>query len=109
MMGKAIWRGCALVITGGIPSQLRGPRLGSLRSSRFSVIDVWENFRLNYPLPLCRYCWRRRRFPIFNSSRPAGSQVQRTIVYIVSINVYLIILCLNHHGDPRWHPDSFRL
>ena len=80
MEGQAIWRSCALVLNVVIPSQLLGPRLGSLRSSRFSVINVWENSRLNSPLPRFRYRWSRSFFPIFKSPRPAGSRVQKLLI-----------------------------
>ena len=48
MVGQANWRSCALILTGDILPQRRVPCLGYMRSSRFSVIVVWENFRLNY-------------------------------------------------------------
>ena len=109
MVGQAIWRSCALVLTGGIPSQLCGPRLGSLRSSLFSEIAVWKNSRLNSLRPRYRYRWRQLHLPIFKPPRPAGSRVQKNIFYIVCTPVYRLILRLDHHGNTRWHPDTFRL
>ena len=84
MVGQAIWRSCALVLTGGIPSWLCGPRLGSLRSSRFSAIATWKKYRLNSPLPRCRYRWRRLRFPIFKPPRPVGFWVQKLLSTLFS-------------------------
>ena len=101
MVGQVIWRSFSLVLTGGVPSQRRVPRLGSMRSSQFSVIVVWVNSRLNSPLPRCPYRWRRRRFPSFNSPRPAGSRVRKTIIYIVRITVYFLIRIRDHHGYPQ--------